>query len=366
MFEKKENNIAKKEIILSKKVWLMDKYNFFEYISVMLDWWIWLNESLNSVASKISSPYFKIKIQEILTYINSWDSFSRAMRKIPGVFTNSEVFIVEAWEATWQLSNSLMKLSNDLKKVYELRKKIKWALTYPAIIFLFMFIAVGIVMTYVVPAIKPLFTESDKELPLSTQSLIWVSDFIVNNIFILILSILLVLFLGYSYFFQTKLWKNSLEKFLIELPVVWKVYKNYILAWVAATLWNLVWSWVSIVKSLDLTWKSTNSVVYEKIFEEVKEKVSIWNGIVKSMEEVDFEKKYFPSDYLQMLSVWERTANLEEISIKLNKQYEKEVEYSLASLTKWIEPIAILFAWIFVLWFVFGIFSAIMQVTETI
>jgi len=107
-------------------------------------------------------------------------------------------------------------------------------------------------------------------------------------------------------------------------------------------------------------------MTYEHLFEEVKEKVSTWNWIVKSMEDVDKEHIYFPSDYLQMLSVWERTANIEEISKKLNKQYEKEVDYALANLTKWIEPLAILFAWIFVLWFVFGIFSAIMKVTDTI
>lgn len=357
---------TKKELILSKRVWLMDKYNFFEYISVMLDGWVWITEGLNSVQSKITSPYFRQKILELITYINSWDSFSRAMRKLPDIFTTAEVYMIEAWEATWQLSHSLLKLSDDLKKIYDLKKKIKWALTYPLIIFLFMFLAIGIVMTYVVPSLKPLFADSDKELPWATQSLIWTSDFVVNNIALIILIIWLVVFVSYSYFFQTKNGKYNLEKFMLGFPLIWKVYKNYILAWVASTLWNLVWSWVSIVKSLDLTWKATNSITYENLFEDIKEKVSNWNWIIKSMEDADKEKKYFPSDYLQMLSVGERTANIEEISIKLNKQYEKEVEYSLASLTKWIEPIAILFAWIFVLWFVFGIFSAIMQVTETV
>lgn len=361
-----EQNNWKKEIILSKKVWLVDKYNFFEYISVMLDWGIWLTEALTSVNSKISSPFFRQKISELITYINSWDSFSRAMRKIPQVFELSEVFIVEAWEATWELAFSLMKLSEDLKKIHDLRNKIKSSLTYPTIILLFMVLAITIVMVYVVPAIKPLFDEAEAELPYITQTLIATSDFVVENFLLLILLIFASCSLAYAYFTQTTWWKFMKEKIFLEAPLIWKVYKNYILAWAASTLWNLVWSWVAIMKSLDLTWKATNSVTYEKIFEEVKEWVSRWEKIVKSMEEADPEKKYFPSDYLQMLSVWERTANLEEISKKLNKQYEKEVDYSLANLTKWIEPIAILIAWIFVLWFVFGIFSAIMKVTDAI
>ena len=362
----KNNKNLNREIILSKKVWLVDKYNFFEYISVMLDGWVWITESLESVNSKISSTFFRQKISELITYINSWDSFSRAMRKIPSVFNSSEVFIVESWEATWQLSLALMKLSDDLKKIYDLRKKIKGSLTYPIIIFLFIFLAIAIVMTYVVPAIKPLFQDSGTELPIATQTLIASSDFVINNYPLIFLVIITVIFGIMFYFNWTNSWKFALDNMILWTPLIWKVYKNYILANIASTLWNLVWSWVSIVKSLDLTWKATNSVTYERLFEQIKEKVSLWNWIVKSMEEVDLEKNYFPSDYLQMLSVWERTANLEEISKKLNRQYEKEVDYSLANLTKWIEPIAILFAWIFVLWFVFGIFSAIIKVTDTI
>jgi len=84
------------------------------------------------------------------------------------------------------------------------------------------------------------------------------------------------------------------------------------------------------------------------------------------MEEVDPEGRYFPLDFLQMLSVWEKTARLEWISKKINAQYTREVDYSLANLTKWIEPIAILFAWVFVLWFAFAIFGAILKVTQTV
>ncbi|PZM85789.1 hypothetical protein DLH72_01435 [Candidatus Gracilibacteria bacterium] len=331
----------------------------------MLDGGVGITESLESVNSKISSLFFKQKISELITYINSGDSFSRAMRKIPDVFNSSEVFMVEAGEATGQLSESLMKLSDDLKKVYDLRKKIKSSLTYPIIIFLFVFLAIAIVMTYVVPAIKPLFEDSGTDLPYVTKTLIASSDFVVNN-FLLILLILIAFILGLFAYFNSSSGKYSLEKILLGTPLIGKVYRNYILANIASTLGNLVGSGVSIVKSLDLTGKASNSVTYERLFENVKEKVSAGNGIVKSMEESDKQKIYFPSDYLQMLSVGEKTANIEEISRKLNKQYEKEVDYSLANLTKWIEPIAILFAGIFVLWFVFGIFSAIIAVTDTI
>jgi type IV pilus assembly protein PilC len=165
---------------------------------------------------------------------------------------------------------------------------------------------------------------------------------------------------------STRSWKESIELFVFRFPLVWTIYKNYILANIASSLSTLIGAWLGIIKALTLVWKSTNSVVYENIFEDVISKVSKWEWIVKSMEEIDKDHEFFPQDYLQMLSVWEKTASLEDISNKISVQYEKEVDYSLTRLTKWIEPLAILLAWIFVCWFAFAICGARLKVTDTV
>ena len=354
-----------KQIIVFKKISLVDKYNFFEYISVMVDWWISIVEALESVESKITSVYFKERIKELIIYISSWDSFFKSMKKLPDIFDKSEVSIIEAWETTWMLAESLMKISDDLKKVHNLRNKIKWSLTYPIVIFFFLFLSLIIVLVYVIPEIQPLFDNIDVELPLSTTLLIWFSNFVISNIGLLFLFLasFVVLFIWYK---NTPSWKRSIEEFILWFPLVWRVYRNYILSNIASSLWNLVWSWINIVKTLTLVWKSTNNSVYEELFEDIVVKISSGSQIVRAMEEVDPEKIYFPSDYLQMLSVWERTASLESITKKLNTQYTKEVDYSLENLTKWIEPIAILFASVFVLWFAYAILWAILKITQAV
>jgi len=358
-------NTKTNEIILFKTVSIKDKYNFFEYLSVMLDWWVGITESLESVESKITSPYFKLKLKELITYINSGDSFSKAMKNMPDVFSKSEISIIEAWEASWMLAESLMKVSDDLKKVADLRSKIKGALTYPIIIFLFLFLALFIVLTFVIPELKQLFTSAEVELPMSTKLMIWASNFVVDNIWMLFLSLLTLILFIYWYK-NTSSGKKAIENFIFGLPLVWNVYRNYILSNIASTLWTLIWSWVSILKTLKLVWKATNNSVYEWLFEDVVVSVSWWEKIVKSMEKADPEKIYFPADFLQMLSVWEKTANIEKISKKLTNQYTKEVDYSLANLTKWIEPTAILISAIFVAWFAYAIVWAILKVTQSI
>ncbi len=359
------NNELNTQFYLFKTISLVDKYNFYEYLSVMLDWWVSIVETLESVSSKITSVYFKEKIRELITYIASWDSFSKSMKKMPDIFDASEVSVIEAWETTGMLTTSLMKLSDDLKKIHNLKNKIKWSLTYPIIIFLFLFLALAIVLIFVIPQIKPLFENSDVELPIATQLLIVTSDFVISNIWILFLC--LVSFLVFMiWYMNTRSGKKSVEEFLFWLPLIWKVYRNYILSNIAWTLGSLIWSWVNLMKTLTLIWKATNNSIYEKLFENIIVKVSGWKKIVQSMEEVDPEKIYFPADYLQMLSVWEKTANIESISKKLNNQYTKEVDYSLSNLTKWIEPIAILLASVFVLWFAYAILWAILKITQAV
>ncbi len=361
----KQKEEINNEIILFKKVWTVDKYNFFEYISVMLNWWVWINEALSSVGSKIKSPYFRQKIYEIIAFISSWDSFSKSMKKMPDVFSMSEISIIEAWEETWKLVESLRKLSNDLKKIHNLKNKIKSALTYPFIIFIFLIMGVTIVMAYVIPSMKSLFEDSGTDLPIITQTLINSSDIIYNN-FSLILFIIFIIFVVVFIYINTESWKIKTEKLILSTPLIWRVYRNYLLANSAGTLWNLVWSWISVIKALQLAWKSSWSLVFQHIFEEVAEKVSSWEKIVSAIEEIDKDNIFFTLDYLQMLAVWEKTASIEEVSKKLTEQYEKEVEYSLENMVKWIEPLALVLAWIFVLWFVFAIFWAIIQITQSV
>ncbi len=357
--------INEKDIIIFKRISDLDKYNFYEYLSVMLDSWVWVVEALESVQEKLENIYFKQRINELLVFINSGDSLSKAMKKDPEVFSAHEVSIVEAWETTWTLDKSLADLAINIKSIYELKKKIKWSLTYPAIIFLFLIVSVIIILTYVIPTLIPLFNEYDAELPWSTKALIATSDFLINNGLTLIFIIIFII-IGLLIYKNTDSWKESVDNFLLNMPLIWDVYKNYILSNISLNMGNLIWAGAPTIKMLKLVWKSSWSHVYEKLFELIAKKVETWEKIVDSMQEVDEDKFYFPVSFTQLMSVWEKTANLEVVSKKIHNQFKREVEYSLATLTKWIEPLAILLASAFVLWFAFAIFWAIMKLTSSI
>lgn len=343
----------------------MEKANFYDYLSVMIDWGVAISEILDSFQARVKNKYLIWKIQELKAFIDAWDNLSKSMKKMPEVFEDAEVAIIESWENSWKLYMALATLSEKMREKYELKKKIKWSLTYPMIIIIFLIIAVSIVMIVVIPALLPIFESSDVELPIATKALVATSDFFTANILAILFSIAAWIFfiVGYK---KTRSWKSFFDNLMLEIPLISDISKNYIISNIATNLWTLITGWIPIMKALTLTWRGTNSMPYVEAFEEIKDGVSKGNKLVETMVEVDKEWKLFPADFLQMLSVWEKTASMEKVCVKINRQYNREVQSSLDNLTKWVEPIAILIAWIFVLWFAFAVFSAILEVTKNI
>jgi type II secretory pathway component PulF len=209
-----------------------------------------------------------------------------------------------------------------------------------------------------------LFHDFNATLPTSTKALIATSDFLINN-WLLLLFLVFWLLIWLLIYRNTESWKENIDNFILNTPLIWDVYKNYILSNISLTMWNLIWWGVSTIKMLKLVWKASWSHVYNQLFLIIAKKVETWEKIVDSMQEVDVDKFYFPTSFTQLMSVWEKTANLEVVAWKIHNQYKREVEYSLATLTKWIEPLAVLLASIFVLWFAYAIFWAIMKLTSS-
>jgi type II secretory pathway component PulF len=119
---------------------------------------------------------------------------------------------------------------------------------------------------------------------------------------------------------------------------------------------------VSIVKTLRLTGQSAGNKIIEELFLQIADDISHGTKISASMRERDPVNAFFTLDILQMIESAEKTSTIALVVEKIASQYRREVDNALATMVKFIEPIALLFAGIFVLWFAVSIFSAIMQI----
>lgn len=343
------------------RISIKDKALFYENIANLLEGGVTLTVALKWLRDRLPLGKLKEAVDHLVFFIESWDSVNVSMRKLPNFFDEQEIAIVESWEQTGMLQASFFEISNDLRGQEELKNKITSAMTYPVIILFFLVLAVMIVMVYVVPQLIPIITNMSGELPFMTKALINTSKFLKENIIILLLSgfgVWLIIF----WYISSEIWAYQWDRQKILLPIVWPVYKNYLIVRTMSTFHLLSSAWVSIVKSIRLTGESSWNMLIKKIYAGVSENIATWQKISVSMANQDPDQNFFSLDILQMIEGAERTSTIDAVAKKISTQYKREVDFALANMVKYIEPIALLMAGIFVLWFAIAIFWAIMQI----
>ncbi|MBC7503724.1 type II secretion system F family protein [Candidatus Gracilibacteria bacterium] len=345
------------------KISLKDKILFYESTANLLEGGITLLGALKGLLSRTHAGNLYDTLENTIFFIESGDALNIAMRKSPNFYHEKEVAIIESGEQTGMLKDAFQSIATELRMQEELRRKVVGALTYPFVIMFFLVLALTVVMTYVVPQIMPIIAEMTTKISFSTRSLIWVSNVLrYNMIFILITLIAAALiFRGYT---MTEMGRKWLDRTKIYVPIVGIVYKNYLVVQVMSTFHLLSSSGVSIIKTIRLTGASAGNSVVSDMYDYIAGEVSKGKKISEAMFDVDKEGYFFSSDIVQMIESAEKTSTVHQITKKISEQYRREVDASLSVMVKLIEPIALLMAGIFVMWFAMAIFSSIMQVVD--
>lgn len=344
-----------------RSISLKDKILFYESVANLLDGWVTLLSALRGFSSRLPVSSFKEAIDNTIFFIEWGDLMNTAMRKVPNFYGEKEIAIIESGEQTGMMRTTFEAIASEMRMQEDLRRKVVSALTYPFIIMIFLGIALLVVMTYVIPQIMPIIMEMTTDIPFSTRSLVAVSNFLSENILILIFGVLAIGLVGYGYS-NTEHGRRYIDREKLMFPVIGGIYRNYIIVQVMSTFHLLSSSWVSVVRALKLTGASSGNRIIEGLFHRIADDVSKWQKITTSMSTADSKSLIFTSDILQMIESAEQTSTVHTVTDKISEQYRREVDASLAVMVKFIEPAALLIAWVFVLWFAIAIFSAIMQV----
>jgi type II secretory pathway component PulF len=242
--------------LFSSHVSVKDKVLFYESIGNLLDGGVTLLSALHGFSKRLSDGNLKDAVENTIFFVEGGDAMNVAMRKVQNFYTDKEIAIVEAWEQTGMLQVTFGSIAKELRMQEELRRKVIGALTYPFIILLFLTLALIVVMVYVIPQIMPIIAEVSGDLPLSTRSLVAVSNFMKENFLAALITIgaASLIFSGYS---QTEHGKRFVDSQKLFLPLIGTMYRNYVVVQVMSTLHLLLDSGVSIIKALRLTGSSS-------------------------------------------------------------------------------------------------------------
>lgn len=337
-----------------------EKVIFYRLLSTMTNAWMWLVKSVIILEKQEKNPVFKKIMWRFCEELKEWKNLSDSMMWYPNNFWEAEIWIIKAWEKTWQLNRALSDLAAQLEKVESISWKIKWAMMYPMFIIVVVVWVVAVMMIMVVPKLLEIFDSKD-DLPWSTKALMFMSDLFVNYWMYMILFVIIVYFSVYAWR-KTPNWLYVLDDLKLKIPVFGTINRKLILSKFSRVFSSLVWSWVSIVESLRITADAVWNEVYKQRIVLLSEDIA-WG--IKMWESLDWDK-LFPDMMVQMIQVWEQTAKLDQTILKVADFYDDQVDNTIWVLNKLLEPF-ILVSLAIIVWFIaVAIMQPIMNLWDTI
>ncbi len=265
-------------------------------------------------------------------------ALSEALAKHPEVFNELYVAMVQAGETGGILDNTLVRVATQLEKDAALRRQIKAAMVYPAMIGSFAFIVLFALVAFLVPVFEKIFSDFGGELPAITKFTVWLSHMATDRFYVLF-------GVGFGVVFLFRKWKNSergrmqWDRLKLKFPMkIGGIVQQVALARFSRTFSGLVAAGVPMLEAIDITGKTSGNKVIEKAMFEVRESVKKGGSLTAPMMEVP---EAFPVMVTQMIGVGEETGALETMMTKIADFYEEQVEAAVKALTSILEPIMI-------------------------
>jgi type IV pilus assembly protein PilC len=318
---------------------------FTRQLSTMVSAGVPLVKSLATLQGQTKNKYFKSIIADVGKDIEGGMPLADAFGKHPNVFSDIYVNMVRAGEAGGILDDILKRLASQIERDSSMRKRIRSAMAYPIVILSITVVAFFGIMIFIIPKLGKIIQDlggPDAKLPIYTQVMLNISDFMQDNAILtiatfVILVFLLLVFLLRRYIRSPK-GKYQFHAFLLKIPVVKTIVIKVAVARFSRTFASLMSSGVGVLDALEVTGGAMGNKVIEKELKEAAQEVK--NG--KQLSVPLGNSKYFPPIVAQMLAVGEESGQIDTILVKVADFYEEEVETTIDGLSSIIEPLMII------------------------
>lgn len=313
---------------------------FTRQLSAMVSAGVPILRSLNSMAKHAESAGFRETINAVIKDIEGGMSFADALGKHPETFNDIYVNMVAAGETGGILDDILKRLALQQEKNSSMKKKIKGAMTYPIVLLTITIIAFFILMTFIIPVIGKTIKDMggpDAKLPLLTEIMLGISDFMVSFWYLIIPAFIGGIWALIRYI-KTPKGRIKFHHIIIKVPAVGAIVRKVAIARFTRTFSALIGAGVAVLEALDVTSRAVGNVVYEESLREATKRVQ--NGEVLSRIIAERDDLY-PPIVAQMLSVGEETGQTDKVLIKVADFYEEEVDTAIDGVSSIIEPVMI-------------------------
>src|SRR5216684_374325 len=307
---------------------------FTRQLATMMKAGVPLLQSFDIVGKGHANPAVARLLMGIKTDVETGSSLASAFRKYPLHFDALYCNLVAAGEQAGILETLLERLATYKEKILAIKSKIKSALFYPIAIVVVAFIITAVIMIFVIPAFKEVFTNFGADLPAPTLFVMGVSDFFVRFWYVIFPAVI-----GGALGFLA-LWKRSvpvqvfMDRLMLKVPVFGDLIKKSTIARWTRTLSIMFAAGVPLVEALESVGGASGNYVYAVATKEIQKKVSTGTSLTASMQ----ESNVFPNMVVQMVSIGEESGALDAMLGKVADFFEAEVDDAVDALTSLMEP----------------------------
>lgn len=319
---------------ICSRVGTHDKVIFARNLGAMVEAGLSISRALAVMEKETKNRKLKKVFASLNESVRKGKSLNEALKDFPEVFSPLFVSMVASGEESGGLPKSLRVLSNQMEAVYLLERKVKGAMIYPAIILSIMVIIAALMLIYVVPTLTATFKELNVELPLSTQIMIFMSDFLKNHTFVAILSAFLIIS-GFYLFSRSAFGRRFYHSAVLKFPIIGLIVRETNVARTARTLSSLLGAGVNVISAFQITEDVVQNIYYKKVLALAKESIKKGEPVAQIFEEHD---KLYPTFVAEMVSIGEETGKLGEMLEGVATFYENEVEQRTKDMSTVIEP----------------------------
>ena len=308
---------------------------FTRQLATMMKSGVPLLQAFDIVGKGHSNPSVAKLLYDIKTDVETGSSLQQAFKKYPLYFDELYCNLVGAGEAAGILDTLLDRLATYKEKIQAIKSKIKSALFYPISIIVIAFVITAVIMIFVIPAFKELFSNFGADLPAPTLIIMGISDFFVQWWW--------AIFGGIGGFFYTffYFWKRSkkmqavMDRVLLKIPVFGELVRKASIARWARTLATMFAAGVPLVEAFDSVAGAAGNAVYFDATKYIQREVTTGNSLTVAMQNTEV----FPSMVLQMVAIGEEAGSLDAMLSKVADFYEAEVDDAVEALSSLMEPV---------------------------
>ncbi|MDO8482866.1 MAG: type II secretion system F family protein [bacterium] len=316
------------------RITMHDKITLARNLGSMLEAGLSLTRALNVLGRQCKKDKLKELVGGINQRIEKGKTFSDTLGEFPNVFSTLFVSMVKSGEESGGLSGSLKMVASQMESTYNIERKVRGAMIYPAVILSVMLVIGGLLLVYVVPTLTATFKELNTELPASTRFVISASDFLREDTLVLAVILIVLYALGHV-FLGTRFGSRSFDYLLLRIPIIGTLVRETNTARTARTLSSLLSAGVPVLRAISITGEVVQNHYYKEILikaEKTIEKGSPISGVFMEQEDL------YPAFFGEMVSVGEETGKLSEMLVGVAVFYEDEVSEKTKDMSTVIEP----------------------------